>query len=170
MTKKNNGKRIKINMEKAEERVINEYKNKEWSRGDEDINKIIEICKEHKFYVGWVVGKLKQMKHKKSIHYILRDWGFMIYADYTTCKSVVLIEFIFILPEHRRQGHTTKALNIFKKNKDMILLTIDKKNMPMMCCCVKQGINPLAECRSGNELFFAWSDKYDDDFIMKNCY
>ena len=169
MTKKNRSRCVKVNKTKAVAQKINEYKNKEFYGSNEDIHKIIDICKEHKFYVGWIVGKLKQMKHNKSIHYILRDWGFMIYADYDVGKTIVLIDFLFILPEHRRQGVATKLLNILK-NKDAILLTIDLDNEIMMEFVKKQGFRRIARCRSGNEDLWAWSDKYDDEFIKKNLY
>lgn len=169
MTKKNNGRRIKINKDKQEARLVNEYKNKEFYGCNEDIHKIIEICKEHKFYTGWIVGKLKQMKHNKSIHYILRDWGFMIYADYDAGKTIVLVEFLFVLPEFRRQGVATKLINILK-NKDAILLTIDLDNEGMMEFVKKQGFRRIARCRSGNEDLWSWSDKYDDEFIKKHLY
>ena len=140
-------------------------------KGNPDILKIMKICVEHNFYENFVAQKLLHIYTRKSIKYILREWGFMIYTDYSAWhENSILIDFLFILPEHRRKGHTTKLINIFKKNKDIVIMTIDKNNIPMNTCALKNEFTPIAECRSEVENFWGWSDKYDDDYIYDKLF
>lgn len=139
-------------------------------KSNPDVLKIMKMCVENNFYEHFVCKQILRLYSCKGIKYILRDWGFIIYTNYPAHENTILIDFLFILPEHRRKGITTKMINIFKKNKDIVIMTIDRNNIPMNTCALKNEFRPIAECRSEVENFWGWSDKYDDDYIYEKCY
>ena len=117
----------------------------------------------------------EESKHKDvgiPTKYMLKKWGFIIYTEAPKkCNiQVIFIMFVFIFPDWRRKGHFQRELIKFKKSTDIVVLTSAHQNKPMAWLCRKNGLLPIAKTRSDDEYFYAWSDKYDSDFILKNVY
>ena len=133
---------------------------------------IIEIAIQYKFYPMEIMMMCVSINLKtpkgKCIKHISRDWGFILYTQDYHHTNTVLIEFVFILPEHRRKGHFQRAIDIFKANKDIVCLTTNQR--PMNLFCIKNNLKPLSLTRTKEEVFFAWSDKYDDKYILDKLF
>ena len=125
---------------------------------EEDKKTIIKYAEDFDFYPFYVKEALEKWK------YSLAWWGFMIYGGDYYAESMINIEFIFVLPEYRRKGIFTKIIKHYKSIADIISFTTSEKSMVHFAS--KEGFYNLGVCRSGNEIFYVWSDKYDKDDLI----
>lgn len=114
----------------------------------------------------------KRKNNPVPTKYMLKKWGYIIYTESSKeCPvKVIFIMFVFIFPDWRRKGHCQREIIKFKNSTDIVVLTSGVENKPMYLLCRQNGLTPIAKTRSDDEYFYAWSDKYDYDFILKHVY
>ncbi len=122
-------------------------------------DKIIAMAKEYKFYEDYIPNALMNRR------YHLRDWGFIIYGKNIYAENMLNIEFIFIVPQHRRKGILTKICKTWKRKFDIISFTSSESSMNAFA--MKENFYDGGICRSGNERFYIWSEKYAKDKLMR---
>jgi len=117
---------------------------------------ILKICEKHKFYYYYVLKMLIKFEthfndgynHKKMIK--LEEWGFYILKDW---GYEISIEFVFVLPQYRRQGYLTKLINGIKKTTPQgISFTASEGNM--IRAGIKMGFKLVRTACSGRELYY----------------
>lgn len=127
-----------------------------------DKQTIIDIAHTRDFYPLYVEMALDKWK------YSLKKWGFIIYGKNYYHDKYVNIEFIWIHPEYRRKGIFTKIIQHFQKKFDIISYTSSEDSMKKFA--EKENFFDGGVCRSGNENFYAWSNRYPIQYVMDNCY
>jgi len=103
---------------------------------------IYEMAKKHDFYVGFLGTTLKSCDDEQNIRPFMKlyNWGFVFgYVKYIMpLKNLFLnCQYMFVLPEHRRQGHVTKFINNMKKK--YMFINIPTSSEELINLCIKNG-------------------------------
>ena len=106
---------------------------------------IYDMAKEHDFYVSYLGTSLRVGRSKPNEKTFIRlfKWGFIFgYVKFVLPNKKLFLncQYIFVLPEHRRQGHITKFINTMKEQYMFI-------NVPTSCkelvnLCLNNGFRP----------------------------
>ena len=132
---------------------------------------ITDMAVAYSFYPKNIILEIVKIivSNCKLTNYILREWGFMIYSRNTIKGATnVFIRFIFIKPEYRRKGIFTKLINTLKGFNDIITYTSNERSM--LKFAEKNNFNTIAVCRDERDIYYGWSDKYDEDYIYDVYY
>jgi hypothetical protein len=145
---------------------------------------IYQLCKQYNFNVPFIgavlLSRMKDdsanVKYGAVKEYIkLYNWGFIvgkiISGIHTIKKNHTLCyDYVFIFPEHRRQGHFTKHLNMAKTR--FIYINIPSDGIAMKSLCIKNGFTDVAKIDGllEDERSYCWSScKNVSFFDLKTC-
>ena len=116
---------------------------------------IIEISKKYNFYSDYIPRALKNWKFE------LYDWGFIIFGLNHYAEGCCNIEFLFVLPKYRRIGILTQYISEMKEN--YFIITFTTSSEAMHSFATKEKFKNFGVTRSGNEIWYIWSEKYTYD-------
>ena len=121
---------------------------------------IIELCEKYDFYHDPIVYWLNSYEETGKMEQVhSEEWGFAIICKYTPdeltpTEANIMIQFIFVKPEFRRQGHMTNFINEMKKITGVVSFCTSPNNRAMIAAGDKLGFIYVCECRSGNEDYY----------------
>jgi|TARA_R110000787_G_C13189034_1_gene422760 GNAT superfamily N-acetyltransferase len=121
---------------------------------------IINLCEKYDFYHDGIVTLLNKYEEDGKMEQVhSKDWGFAIICKYepdrlTPTASNIMLQFIFIKPEYRRQGHLTNFMNEIKEITGVVSFCASPNNRAMISAGEKLGFKYVCECMSGTEDYY----------------
>ena len=123
------------------------------------LHKIIEISKKYNFYGDWIPLALKKWKYE------LYNWGFIIWGENYFADGMLNVEYFFVLPQYRRKGILTKYLRQIRK--EYLIISFTSSSEAMNSFATKANFKNFGKTRSGNEIWYVWSETYTDDELKQ---